>query len=584
MGPVSLFALAMAFAAPEPPAAACKVAKMVEFPITMEGRRPMVAAKFGDKDARFIVDSGAFYSTISTATAAEFGMKVDPLPSWFYLAGIGGNASAGVATAKNFSIAGVTIPKLEFIAGGSDFGTAGLLGQNFLGLWDVEYDLPHGAVRLMKETSCARANLAYWAGDKPVSSVTLENNGDGRFKPHTMGTVMLNGVKMRAIFDSGAESSLLTLAAAKRAGVTPDTPGVVPVGLGGGVGSRRVQNWLATFDKIDIGGEAITHPKIRMAQFDLENADMLIGADFFLTHRMFVSNANRVMYFTYEGGPVFGLSPRTVRDSEGKALDLTNKAAEPTTAEEFSRRGAVFASNHHFAEALADFDKAIAMAPNEGRYFYQRAMMRLDNGDRDTALADLDRTVTLSPNDADARLTRARVRLRRSDTAGASEDIKAADAALAPTSDKRFALATLYDDVAAPEAAITNFDLWLKSHPEDSSRPNAFNGRCWARGLLNRELDKALSDCNAALKAQPKNASFLDSRALVRLRRGELPLALADYDAAVEDHPHEAWSIYMRGVVEARMGNAAKAKADRDVALSINPKVADRARKFGLEN
>ncbi len=584
MGPVSLFALAMAFAAPEPPAAKCQVTKMAEFPITMEGRRPMVAAKFGDKDARFIVDSGAFYSTISTASAAEFGMKVDPLPSWFYLVGIGGNASAGVATAKNFSIAGSNIPRLEFIAGGSDFGTAGLLGQNFLGLWDVEYDLPHGAVRLMKTTNCARISLAYWAGDKPITAVPLESNGDGRFKPHTIGTVLLNGVKMRAIFDSGAESSLLTLAAAKRAGVTPDTPGVVPAGLGGGLGSRRVQNWLATFDKIDIGGEAITHPKIRIAQFDLENADMLIGADFFLTHRIFVSNANKIMYLTYEGGPVFGLSPKGARTSDGKALDLKDKAAEPSTAEEFSRRGAVFASNHRFAEALADFDKAIAMAPKEGRYLYQRAMIDLDNGDREAALADLDHAVALSPGDADARLTRASLRLRNDDKTGANEDIKAADALLAPTSDKRLALATLYDGAGTPEASIPNFDLWLKSHPEDSSRPVAFNGRCWARALLNRELDKALSDCNAALKAQPKNGSFLDSRALVRLRRGELPQALADYDAVIQDDPQEAWSIYMRGIVQAKMGNAAKAKADRDTALSINPKVGDRARKFGLEN
>jgi tetratricopeptide (TPR) repeat protein/predicted aspartyl protease len=584
MGPVNLFALAMAFAAPEPPATKCQVSRMVEFPITMAGRRPMVAAKFGDKESRFIVDSGAFYSTISTASATEFGMKMTPAPPNFWVAGIGGNASVQVATSKNFSLAGITIPRVEFIAGGSDTGTAGLIGQNILGLWDVEYDLPHGAIRLMKTTDCSRTNLAYWAGDKPVTTVALEGKADGLFKPHTIATVLLNGVKVRAVFDTGAESSFLTLAAAKRAGVTVETPGVVPEGLSSGIGSRKVQTWLAPFDKIEIGGEAIPHPKIEIAQFDLENADMLIGADFFLTHRMFVSNANRIMYLTYEGGPVFGLSPKGARTADGKRLDLTNKAAEPTTAEEYSRRGAVEASNNRPKEALADFDKAIAMAPKEGRYLYQRAMIDLGNSDHEAALADLDHAVALSPGDADARLTRASLRLRNDDKTAAIEDIKAADAVLAPTSDKRLALASLYDGAGMPEASIPNFDLWLKSHPEDSSRPAAFNGRCWARALLNRELDKALSDCNAALKAQPRNGSFLDSRALVRLRRGELPQALADYDAVIQGDPREAWSIYMRGIVQAKMGNAAKAKADRDAALSINPKVGDRARKYGLEN
>jgi tetratricopeptide (TPR) repeat protein len=583
MGPVNLIALAMAFGAPMPPATKCQVGKVVEFPITMEGRRPMVAAKFGDKDANFIVDSGAFYSTISTASATEFKMAMTPTPPWFRLQGIGGDSTVQIATARNFSIAGVNLPRVDFIAGGSDFGTGGLIGQNFLGLWDVEYDLPHGAVRLMKTSNCARTMLAYWAGDKPVTTVALEGEGNGQFKPHTIGIVMLNGVKIRATFDSGAESSLLTLAAAKRAGITPQTPGVVPAGLASGFGSRRVQSWLATFDKIDIGGEAISRPKIEIAQFELGNSDMLIGADFFLTHRMFVSNANHIMYITYEGGPVFGLSPKGARSADGKALDLKDKATEPTTAEAFSRRGAIFASNHRSAEALADFDKAIELAPKEGRYVYQRALIRLDGHERDMALADLDRAITLSPDNIDARFTRASLRLRDSNTAGAAEDIKAADAVLAPTSDKRLSLAGLYDENGQPEMAIPNYDLWLKSHPEDSSRPNAFNGRCWARGLLNRELDKALSDCNAAVRARPHEPAFLDSRALVRLRRGELAQAVADYDAVLQSEPRNAWSLYMRGITEAKAGNAARGKADREAALNINPKVADRARKFGLD-
>jgi tetratricopeptide (TPR) repeat protein len=144
-------------------------------------------------------------------------------------------------------------------------------------------------------------------------------------------------------------------------------------------------------------------------------------------------------------------------------------------------------------------------------------------------------------------------------------------------------VASLSNDLDRPEDALRNYDLWLKSHPEDSARSSAFNGRCWARGLLNRELDKALSDCNAAIKADPKRSTFLDSRALVRLRRGELGQALADYDAALALAPRTAWSLYMRGVTHKRMGNAAQAAADRAAALNINPKVAERARKIGFE-
>ena len=134
-----------------------------------------------------------------------------------------------------------------------------------------------------------------------------------------------------------------------------------------------------------------------------------------------------------------------------------------------------------------------------------------------------------------------------------------------------------------PEAALANYDLWLRDHPEDVRRPNALNGRCWARGQLNRDLDKALSDCNAALKAFPARANFLDSRGLVRLRRGEFDAALADYDAALKASPRNAWTLYARGIAAARAGRSGEALANRAAALAINTRVAERARRIGLE-
>ncbi len=578
----TLIALLGALGAPMPPASKCHAEVIAQLPVTMVGRQPMVDARFGEKSARFILDSGAFYSTISRASAEEYGLKVDMAPPGFHLVGVGGSTSAGITETDTVSLAGIKLPKVLFIVGGSDMGATGLLGQNILGIADIEYDLPHGAVRLMKTTGCARTGLAYWAGDKPYTTLELEAS-DSAFRPHTIGTVVLNGVKIRAIFDSGAASSLLSLSAAKRLGMTPDSPGVVAIGEGTGIGTRTVRTWIATFDKIDIGGEAIGHPKIRIAQTDLGSADMLIGVDFFLTHRMFVSNTNHRMYITYEGGPVFGLSPRKALSSDGKPLDLTDTSAEPTTAEGFSRRGAAFASNNKPTEALADFDKAIALAPNDARFVYQRAMLHFAHGDRTAGGTDLDRAIILAPGNAEARLYRAQIRRHDGNLDGARDDVKAAEAALAPSADRRLAVAAMYDLLGAPEAALPNYDMWLQSHTEDSSRAVALNGRCWARGLLDRELEKALDDCNAALRARPRDASILDSRALIRVRRGDWKRALEDYDAALAIDPKSAWSLYMRGLVEAKSGQAEQAKTDRAAAVASDPKVLDRAHKYGLD-
>jgi hypothetical protein len=47
---------------------------------------------------------------------------------------------------------------------------------------------------------------------------------------------------------------------------------------------------------------------VRIADFELRDADMLIGADFFLSHHIFVSNSQHKLYLTYNGGPVFNLA------------------------------------------------------------------------------------------------------------------------------------------------------------------------------------------------------------------------------------------------------------------------------------
>ena len=567
--------------ATSPAFAACTVAKFAELPVTLINHRAMVDAKFGTHDARFIVDSGAFYSTVSRASAAEFGLSIQPLPVWFRLRGINGDSTASVGTAKDFSLAGAPLPRVDFIVGGSDTGTAGLLGQNILGLADVEYDLPHGAVRLMRVAGCGDKALAYWSAGKPFSTLSLER-GNGPWKPHTIGTVLVNGVKMRAVFDSGAQSTIMTLSAAKRAGITPTSPGVTAQGVFSGLGAKRVPAWLAPFDTIDLGGEIVPHPKFRIADIELDG-DMLVGFDFFLTHRIFVSNTSRKMYMTYEGGPLFDMKPVGARTATGEALDLTDATTDPTDAAGFSRRGAVHMSKHQFAEGLADFDKAVALAPKDGRYVYQRAQARLANRQLLLAVTDLDTAATLMPDDVDVRLARARLRLINHDPEGAAKDIEVADRNLAPASDRRLSLAALYESLDRPEPAIANYDAWLKMHRQDADRAQAYNGRCWARALLNRELDDALSDCNMAVKLRPGYASYLDSRALVQLRRGKLDAAIADYDAAIAANPRNAWSHYGRAIAQMHAGRKDAAEIDRKAALAINPRIIDRAKKYGLD-
>ena len=120
----------------------CKVGKIAEFPIAMVGLRPLMTAKINDVDVQFVVDSGAFYSMISGASAAELKLSTSYAPLGFYVEGVHGAANVSVANVKTFTLAGVPLHNVEFLVGGSEAGqgSIGLLGQNVLHIEDVEYE------------------------------------------------------------------------------------------------------------------------------------------------------------------------------------------------------------------------------------------------------------------------------------------------------------------------------------------------------------------------------------------------------------------------------------------------------------
>ena len=143
-------------------------------------------------------------------------------------------------------------------------------------------------------------------------------------------------------------------------------------------------------------------------------------------------------------------------------------------------------------------------------------------------------------------------------------------------------MATLYLDLEKFSPAVEQYDLWTHDHGDDSRLPAALNGRCWARGLSNQELDRALSDCNAAVRLTHGSPEALDSRGLVHLRRGETAQAVADYDAALKLNPKIAWSLYGRGVAEERTGAKAQGEQDITQAAALAPKLLERAARLDL--
>ena len=66
-----------------------------------------------------------------------------------------------------------------------------------------------------------------------------------------------------------------------------------------------------------LGGDVFKHDRVDktgsyIPQSVFQEPDLIIGADFFRAHRIFLANSQGKLYFTYSGGPIFAPPQRRV--------------------------------------------------------------------------------------------------------------------------------------------------------------------------------------------------------------------------------------------------------------------------------
>jgi hypothetical protein len=223
--------------------------------------------------------------------------------------GIGGEHRLLQATFDDLEIGGMKLPSKRLLVNPNGFsGIAGLLGYDFFGQIDFELNFKAGEMKLFQLRGCDGAALAYWAPEK-ADVVDMLSSRDRIEIP-----VLINGTRFNAVLDTGASQTFVGRKVADFFGVSTEGPGKA-VGTDG----RAVDRGLHKFESFTIGDETIKNPSLSFISGlasgfnhtgtrleDRSNgADVLLGFDFMRTHRIFVSNSQKKVFFTYEGGTVF---------------------------------------------------------------------------------------------------------------------------------------------------------------------------------------------------------------------------------------------------------------------------------------
>ena len=240
--PAVVFALVTSVGLPEAEGAPCKLAMLSEWPVRIENNQLLVEGALNGQPARVMLDTGVPRTLLNRATATRLDAARRDTK----------RDSVEIALLDEFRVVDFKrSPWRMVIAGEGDVGADVLLGEDFLSLVDLEFDLEHNVVRLFKPENCEGKNLAHWAsegqtvGSLPIDPIIASN-------PQIVFDVAINGKTISALLDSGAASSMLDRPAASRLGAAPDSPGVTVVGQSSRAGGKTLPVWSAPFQSFAV--------------------------------------------------------------------------------------------------------------------------------------------------------------------------------------------------------------------------------------------------------------------------------------------------------------------------------------------
>ena len=233
----------------------------------------------------------------------------------------------------------------------------------------------------------------------------------------------------------------------------------------------------------------------------------------------------------------------------------------------YTGRGVAKGSLEQHEEAIADFDAALRLSPQNAAAYAGRGITKGKLGQYEAAIAAFDNILRLNPQDVFAYTHIGLAKVSLGQYEAAIEDFDTA-IVLNPQ------YAAAYHDrglakghLGQHEAAIMDFNMTIAL---DSQYATAYCNRGFTKASLGQH-EAAIMDFDTAIVLNPQYATayYNRGRAKVSLRQHES--AIMDFDAAIVLNPQDAEAYHDRGFAKGNLGRADEAIADFSEALRLNP-------------
>ena len=246
-------------------------------------------------------------------------------------------------------------------------------------------------------------------------------------------------------------------------------------------------------------------------------------------------------------------------DAFARALEL-----EPRAGRVHYSRAVLHERQGQRAAALEDLDRAVALLSHPD-CLHLRAKLLEAEGRLEEALADYGRAIELAPANETVVRERGELNHRLSRWEAAAADLERAAQLGGQGAETWFNLGTAQTQCGRWEQALTSFDQALRLNPELAL---GWINRGAARAKLGR-WEEAIADYDRAIALDPRLGQAWLNRGVARANLGRHAAAVPDFDQAIALEPERGGAWLLRGQARLRLAQWAAAATDLERALEL---------------
>lgn len=240
----------------------CQLVRFYSWPMTVNAVGHLtIPVPINGQSVNMLVDTGAFYSILTRSTVDRLHLTTQVNPRG-YIEMFGGEKSNLMTTANEVMIGPVALRDRPFFVINRDTDWfEGILGGEILKVFDIDFDFSGGKLNLYSQEHCP-GKINYWSQTTPTTPLDFKIEGN-----HIVVYVDLGGKEVKAIVDTGAPETVMSLEVASRLlNIDKDT-----------LRKKRDSNEVAgLFNTLTFQGITVNNPNIRL--FSDEEGKLMGGS------------------------------------------------------------------------------------------------------------------------------------------------------------------------------------------------------------------------------------------------------------------------------------------------------------------